>query len=206
MTGATLDDLRTIGADISERRRSRATTEDLRRDLLRHLVDYPPMSFGFARFKDEIVDTVIDDMSYECFGRCSYGVFLIATDRSVWLRSVDPTYTDDLEWLYCNADLFAFIKAYSSFIASVFHVKAHFDAAGREAGAQAAAFTEAICTIEGRSAETTSFWTFMAAMLEENEVSISWAMVHYMRADRFLVADASMDSRVIEDEARLTDL
>ncbi|WP_454299326.1 hypothetical protein [Salana multivorans] len=122
------EDVRSIpGAVPTQRRHSRVTTQDFRRDLLRHLIDYRPAGFRFARFKDEIIDVEIDGVRYECFGRCNYGVFLIADDGAVRFRSTSPAHTDDQEWFPANRELRAFVKCYSAFISSVFQVAAHFD-------------------------------------------------------------------------------
>lgn len=201
------EDVRSIpGAVPTQRRHSRVTTQDFRRDLLRHLIDYRPAGFRFARFKDEIIDVEIDGVRYECFGRCNYGVFLIADDGAVRFRSTSPAHTDDQEWFPANRDLRAFVKCYSAFISSVFQVAAHFDEdTADQAERQATILEHWIRAVDVDALCADAYWTFRVALLAENDVSISRPMVEYMQADRFLVAEAPLESRVTQEEARLTD-
>lgn len=129
-------ELEAAGFAVSRRQRSFLMYEDIKRDLLRYLVDDKQQGFHFARFKDEILDLKVGNESWECFGRTRLGHLVVVPDGSVRLIIEDDDPFDGVTgpvdgvsergWVTVNRDMETFAGCLNLYLSRVARLRSDY--------------------------------------------------------------------------------
>ena len=115
------------GYSVTRREIEAYTLQDLQREPLRYLDDFPQQGFTFAKYRDQVLDVELDGQRWECFGESRFGPLCVDAHGAVTVLVISTDgFGDEArdEFRPVNASLAAFVESYCTFMSMLFELRA----------------------------------------------------------------------------------